>query len=72
MLLWAFTHWAAIWLLCPETYLPVLLRNKATKKRKETGDNRWYALIEKMDRSVAQVSSSTRAFTSRKLTLYRP
>lgn len=31
---------------------PVLLRNKARKLRKETGEDRWYAPIEKMDRSI--------------------
>ncbi len=36
----------------PETYHPVLLRNKARKLRSETGDDRWQAPIEKMDRSV--------------------
>lgn len=31
-----------------------LLRHKAQKLRKETGDDRWKAPIEKLDRSVAQ------------------
>lgn len=41
----------------PETYSPVLLREKARKLRKETGDQRWYASIDKMDRSVSTVSA---------------
>ena len=40
--------------LVPETYHPVLLRNKARKLRKDTGDERWKAPIEVMDRSIAQ------------------
>ncbi|MCJ1327335.1 hypothetical protein MMC10_004004 [Thelotrema lepadinum] len=36
----------------PETYSPVLLREKARKLRTQTEDERWYASIEKMDRSV--------------------
>ena len=36
----------------PETYSPVLLRAKAAKLRKETGEERWYASIEKMERSI--------------------
>jgi hypothetical protein len=31
-----------------------LLKRKAVKLRKETGDDRWIASIEKMDRSIAQ------------------
>ena len=38
----------------PETYHPVLLRNKARKIRQETGDERWQAPIENRDRSVRQ------------------
>jgi hypothetical protein len=30
----------------PETYAPTILKRKAERKRKETGDNRWYAPIE--------------------------
>ena len=36
--------------------MPVLLRREAAKLRKETGEERWYAPIEKMDRSIPQVS----------------
>ena len=51
--------WAGVLEVCglvfvPETYAPVLLRRKAIKLRKETGDDRWRAPIEKMDRSVAK------------------
>ncbi len=35
--------------------MPVLLRREAVKLRKETGEERWYAPIEKMDRSIPQV-----------------
>ena len=38
----------------PETYHPVLLRHKAAKLRKETGDERWKAPIENMQRSIPQ------------------
>lgn len=44
----------AICILVPETYHPVLLRNKARRLRKETGDERYQAPIERMDRSVVQ------------------
>jgi hypothetical protein len=48
---------AMILFLVPETYHPVLLRNKARRMRKETGKQRLHAPIEKMDRSISQVSS---------------
>ena len=38
----------------PETYHPVILRHKAEKLRKETGEDRWKAPIEVMQRSIPQ------------------
>lgn len=38
----------------PDTYHPVLLRNKAMRMRKETGDDRWHAPMEKTKRSIPQ------------------
>ena len=51
--------WSAVMLglicgLVPETYHPVLLRHKAVKLRKTTGDERWKAPIEVMQRSILQ------------------
>ncbi|KAI9666081.1 MAG: hypothetical protein M1821_004016 [Bathelium mastoideum] len=45
---------ALIVFFVPETYYPVLLRQKAQKLRKETGNDAWYAPIEVMDRSIAK------------------
>ena len=42
----------AIALLVPETYHPVLLQRKAMKIQKETGDGRWKAPTEHIDRSL--------------------
>jgi hypothetical protein len=36
----------------PETYHPVLLRNRAIRLRKETGNPNWIAPIEKLSRSI--------------------
>jgi hypothetical protein len=41
--------------LLPETYGPILLKHKAERKRKETGDDRWYAAVE-----TIQISRSER------------
>ncbi|KAL4735073.1 major facilitator superfamily domain-containing protein [Aspergillus similis] len=54
LLIWTGTLLAMLILFVPETYHPVLLKRKAVKLRKETGDDRWIASIEKMDRSLAQ------------------
>lgn len=43
-----------ITIFVPETYHPVLLRRKAQRVRKETGNEKWHAPIEKMDRSIFQ------------------
>lgn len=45
---------ALIFMFVPETYHPVLLRRKAQRLRKETGNENWQAPIEKMDRSIPQ------------------
>ncbi|KAK5046398.1 hypothetical protein LTR84_008200 [Exophiala bonariae] len=49
--------WSGVMLLCmifliPETYMPVVLRNKARLMRKETGEPRWKAPMEIRERSV--------------------
>lgn len=42
----------SIALLVPETYHPVLLKRKAARIRKETGDERYYAPIERSTKSI--------------------
>ena len=56
--------WILVCLLVPETYHPVLLRNKARKMRKDTGNETWQAPIEKMDRSIVKtiIRSTYRPF----------
>lgn len=41
-----------IGVLVPETYAPVVLRNKARKLRSETGDDSWKAKIEVTEKSI--------------------
>ena len=52
LLIWAGTNLGLIALLVPETYHPVLLRNKARKLRKESGEERWKAPMEKTNKSI--------------------
>lgn len=54
LMMWAGVNWLLLFFFVPETYAPVLLRNKARKLRKETGEGRWRAPIERLDRSVAR------------------
>lgn len=54
MLIWSSVLLLAIVLLVPETYHPILVKEKAKKLRKETGDDRWRAPSEKVDKSVAK------------------
>ncbi|KAK6439640.1 hypothetical protein LTR95_004153 [Oleoguttula sp. CCFEE 5521] len=54
LVIWAGVNWLLIAFFVPETYSPVLLRRKAIKLRKETGDERWKAPIEVMSRSVTK------------------
>ncbi|KAI4724107.1 MFS general substrate transporter [Aureobasidium sp. EXF-10728] len=52
LLIWSGGMLAAIIFLVPETYHPVLLRRKAIKLRKDTGNPAWRAPIENMNKSV--------------------
>ena len=54
LIIWAGVVWATIILFVPETYHPVLLRRKAERLRKETGDSRYYAPIERQERSLGK------------------
>ncbi|QIX01888.1 hypothetical protein AMS68_007405 [Peltaster fructicola] len=54
LIIWAGVQWLLILAFVPETYSPVLLRRKARRLREETGDDRWKAPIEIMDKSVAK------------------
>ena len=54
LLIWSGVELALIFFFVPETYYPVLLREKAQKLRKETGNDAWHAPIEVMDRSIAK------------------
>lgn len=54
LIIWSAVMLGLITLGVPETYHPVLLRHKAAKLRKETGDSKWKAPIEVMQRSILQ------------------
>ncbi|KAI8624621.1 MFS general substrate transporter [Xylariaceae sp. FL1651] len=52
LIIWAFALLVAIILFAPETYHPIKLREKARLMRKETGDSRWKAPMEKSTKSI--------------------
>ncbi|KAH7175600.1 major facilitator superfamily transporter [Dactylonectria macrodidyma] len=52
LLIWGFAILVSIVFLVPETYHPILVKKKAIRKRKETGDERWKAPNEKTQKSV--------------------
>ncbi|PYI28593.1 MFS general substrate transporter [Aspergillus indologenus CBS 114.80] len=53
LLIWSSIQCLLVLCFVPETYHPVLLRSKARRLRKETGDERWKAPIERLDRSIS-------------------
>lgn len=63
LLIWAGAMLMLIIILVPETYHPIILRQKAERLRKETGDERWRAPIEKSDKSISKTIV---------MSLYRP
>ena len=54
LMMWAGVNWLLLFFFVPETYAPVLLRRKARALRKETGDERYKAPIEMMNKSVTK------------------
>ena len=55
LLIWAIVEFLLVAAFVPETFHPVLLKKKAEKLRKETGDSRWHASMEKEKRSKTRV-----------------
>lgn len=47
LIIWSSVQAAALIIMVPETYIPVILKLKAQRLRKSTGDTNWYAPIEK-------------------------
>lgn len=54
LIIWSAIQWLLLVIFLPETYHPVLLQNKARRLRKETGNEKWHAAIEKHQRSKTQ------------------
>jgi MFS family permease len=54
LMMWSGVNWMLLFFFVPETYAPVLLRRKARQLRKDTGDDRWKAPIEMMNKSVTK------------------
>ncbi|KAI1076475.1 MFS general substrate transporter [Whalleya microplaca] len=52
LIIWAFSLLIMIIFFAPETYHPVKLRDKARALRKETGDPRWQAPMERSTKSI--------------------
>ncbi|RYP70139.1 hypothetical protein DL771_005651 [Monosporascus sp. 5C6A] len=52
MLIWSFVLYVLIIFFAPETYHPIKLREKARALRKDTGDDRWKAPMEKSTESI--------------------
>ncbi|ELU43269.1 MFS transporter, putative [Rhizoctonia solani AG-1 IA] len=52
MIIWATVQLVELYLLVPETYEPVLRVKKARMLRKTTGNERWWAPLEKSNKSI--------------------
>lgn len=59
MMIWSFVIWLALIAFVPETYGPAVLKQKAKKLRKDTGEARYRAKIEVSDISVAMTIVKT-------------
>lgn len=54
-LVWASLVWVTIMIVVPETYHPVVLKAKAQKLRSATGDSRYWAPADRVDRSTRRI-----------------
>lgn len=52
---WGGVEFLLLWFLVPETFLPMVLKAEATRKRLETGDGKWLSPSEKSGRKVSDV-----------------
>lgn len=51
---WSAVETLILWLACPETFRPQVLKIKARRMRKETGNDKLYAPIERSDKSIVE------------------
>ncbi|KAF8147884.1 major facilitator superfamily domain-containing protein [Crassisporium funariophilum] len=65
LLIWTFAELVALFLLVPETYTPTLVKNKAVRLRRVTGEDRYWAPLERQ----AKETSLTRAIV---VSCYKP
>lgn len=75
---WRWTHWLVMilagvgWLclfLVPETYAPAILRARARKKRRESGDERWWCRYDDEHKTSTSLLSALKASLSRPLAM---
>ncbi|KAF7545980.1 hypothetical protein G7Z17_g8759 [Cylindrodendrum hubeiense] len=71
LLIWGFAILVSIVFLVPETYHPILIKNKANKIRKDTGDERFKAPSEKVEKSVISAVSHS-LLTPFQLLIFEP
>ncbi|KZO98234.1 MFS general substrate transporter [Calocera viscosa TUFC12733] len=71
VLIWVVVQIVMMVVLVPETYRPVLLKRKAQRLRKETGDNRYYAPMERMKKSILR-TVATSCYTPFNILLHEP
>ncbi|TFY59780.1 hypothetical protein EVJ58_g5565 [Rhodofomes roseus] len=70
-LIYEFVTLVTLFLFVPETYVPVILRRKAARRRKETGDEKFWAPLDHRDESLSE-SIMMSIYTPFKLLLFDP
>ncbi|KAF8193757.1 MFS general substrate transporter [Pholiota molesta] len=54
LLIWIFVEFIALIFIVPETYIPYLIKRKAQRLRKETGDPRYWSLLERQSKNIGR------------------
>ncbi|OCH93586.1 MFS general substrate transporter [Obba rivulosa] len=55
LLMWQFVVLICLVFFVPETYVPIILKRKARRLRKKTGDDRYHAPIEREEKSLSHM-----------------
>ncbi|KAK7444059.1 hypothetical protein VKT23_015456 [Stygiomarasmius scandens] len=54
LIMWTFVQTVALFLLVPETFVPVILVRKAAKTRHQTGDDAWWAPLDRANKHLGR------------------
>ncbi|KAJ7595726.1 major facilitator superfamily domain-containing protein [Mycena floridula] len=71
LLVWTFVEFLVLFMIVPETYAPLLRQKKAQRLRKSTGDQEYWAPLDKQDKNILR-RITVSCYKPFQLMLYEP